>query len=357
MPQSRRRSRRSRLRGVGPSPSRGGPHANLSLRGALSLSKGAVAISNVPQLTVPHGLEDDITPSALSSSSNASGWTRAALRAAARLGALAFAFAALLLGPLPASGAATSTSDGWVYLRGGALPAPGERVVDVLAVGDVMTGRGLAGTLDLFAHVSDALRSADLTIGNLEGALSDAPVPADSVWLHLPLNTPDMLAEAGFDLLGLANNHVLDAGRAGLAETRRLLRAAGLESVETEPVVVREIDGLSLAFLAWHDLGTPDHDALLSAVRAARAGADVVVVMVHWGREYQRHPALLQRDLAGELLAAGVDVVVGSHPHVVQDLRVVQPVAASDRTRLIAFSLGNFAFDQGWDDTGQGLGP
>ena len=278
-----------------------------------------------------------------------------ALRPAGRLGALAIAIAVLVVG-VSSSSAAGSESDGWIYLRGGEPPAADEQLVEILAVGDIMTGRGLAGVKDVFAHVSETLRTADLTIGNLEGALSAAPVPADSVWLHLPLSTPATLSEAGFDLLGMANNHALDAGRAGLAETRRLLRAAGLEPVEGESVVVREIDGLSLAFLAWNDLGEPDRDPLLTAVRAARAGADVVVVMVHWGREYQRHPALLQRDLAGELLAAGVDVVVGSHPHVVQDLRVVQPVAASDRTRLIAFSLGNFAFDQGWDDTGQGLG-
>lgn len=280
----------------------------------------------------------------------------AAFRAAGRLGALAFLVAALLLGPPPASGASSSTSDGWIYLRGGEVPAANERLVEILAVGDVMTGRGLAGMPDLFAHVSDTLQGADLTIGNLEGAISAAPVPADSVWLHLPLSTPATLSEAGFDLLGLANNHALDAGRAGLAETRRLLRAAGLEPVEGESAVVREIDGLTLAFLAWNDLGTPDHDALLSAVRSARATADIVVVLVHWGREYQRHPDLLQGDLASELVAAGVDVVVGAHPHVVQDLRIVQPVAASGRTQLIAYSLGNFAFDQGWDDTGQGLG-
>lgn len=315
-----------------------------------------MAISNVPHLRVPHGPEDDMTPSAISSSSNANRRTRTALPPAKRLSVLAFIIAALALGAFPPPGAASSSSHGWVYLRGGALLAAGERVVEVLAVGDVMTGRGLAGTPDLFAHVSDALQGADLTIGNLEGALSDAPVPADSVWLHLPLDTPDILAEAGFDLLGLANNHALDAGRAGLAETRRLLRAAGLEPVETEPVVVREIDGLTFAFLAWNDLGTPDRDALLSAVRQAQATEDIVIVMVHWGREYQRHPALLQGELASKLLDAGVDVVVGAHPHVVQDLRIVQPVAASGRTQLVAYSLGNFAFDQGWDDTGQGLG-
>ena len=96
---------------------------------------------------------------------------------------------------------------------------------------------------------------------------------------------------------------------------------------------------MTIAFLAWNDLGAPDQDPLLSAVHQARAGADVVLVLVHWGREYQRHPTLPQRDLARDLLDAGADVVVGSHPHVVQDLRVIQPVTASDRARLVAYSL------------------
>jgi poly-gamma-glutamate synthesis protein (capsule biosynthesis protein) len=118
---------------------------------------------------------------------------------------------------------------------------------------------------------------------------------------------------------------------------------------------VKEIDGLHFAFLAWNELGSPDQELLLSSLRRARAEADIVIVLVHWGREYQRHPSLPQRNLARRLLEAGADVVVGAHPHVVQDLRVVEPESASGRTRLIAYSLGNFVFDQGWDDTGQGL--
>jgi poly-gamma-glutamate synthesis protein (capsule biosynthesis protein) len=267
------------------------------------------------------------------------------------LGAIGFAFL-LLAAPVPST-AAASAPGRWIYLRGGALPSADEPVVEVLAVGDVMTGRGMETVPDIFGHVSDALRAADVTIGNLEGAISDEPVPPESVWLHLPLDTPTMLDEAGFDLLGVANNHSLDADRSGLAETRRLLRAEGLEPVEARSLV-REIDGLAIAFLAWNDLGDPDPEPLLASVRGARAIADGVVVMVHWGREYQRHPSLPQRDLAGALLDAGADVVVGAHPHVVQDLEIVQPTA-SDRTRLIAYSLGNFVFDQGWGDTGQGL--
>lgn len=263
--------------------------------------------------------------------------------------------AALLLAASPGPGAASLSAFGWVYLRGGEVPAPNESLVEVLAVGDVMTGRGMEDVRGIFANVAGELRAADLTIGNLEGALSPTRVADDSMYLLLPLSTPATLAEAGFDLVGIANNHALDAGLAGRAETRRLLREGGLEPVEGT-AAVREIDGMRLAFLAWNDLGAPHKEPFLEAVRQTRAEADVVIVMVHWGREYQRHPSLPQRDLAGALLNAGADVVVGSHPHVVQDVRVVEPAQASDRTRLVAFSLGNFVFDQGWGDTGQGLG-
>ena len=312
------------------------------------------------------------------------------LRGTARFGALAFAVAALSLGPAPPSGAAGLTSDNWFYLRGGTPPAPDERLVEVLAVGDIMTGRGLAGTPDLFGQVAETLRAADLTIGNLEGAIASAPPARESpsgeasagerpeggspmvepptgtppgalppeaepLTLLLPLDTPATLAEAGFDLLGLANNHALDAGSAGLAETGLRLRAAGLEPVESTAAVVREIDGLVIATLAWNDLGAPDRTGLLAAVSEARAAADVVLVLVHWGQEYQRHPALPQRELARELLDAGADAILGSHPHVVQDLNIVQPPESGSRSRLVSYSLGNFAFDQGWDDTAQGL--
>jgi hypothetical protein len=273
-------------------------------------------------------------------------------RPAGALGALALTVTALV-GPLPPRPGPAAGADGWFYLRGGEIPVAGEPVVSVLAVGDIMTGRGLANSPDLFNLVAGTLDSTDLTIGNLEGTLSDA-VPDDPMKLFLPLSTPEELATVGFDLLGIANNHALDAGLPGRVDTRRLLRAAGLEPVETQPVL-REVRGLTFAFLAWNDLGAPDIEPLLAAVRQAREQADAVIVLVHWGREYQRHPSLLQGNLAAELLAAGVDVVVGAHSHVVQDLRVFEPETASGRTQVVAYSLGNFAFDQGWDDTGQGL--
>jgi hypothetical protein len=277
------------------------------------------------------------------------------LRRAARFGVLILAAGALMLGPSPPSGTSAAPSGAWIYQRGGRVPAVSEPVVEVVAVGDVMTGRGLARTPELFAHVADTLRGADLTIGNLEGAVVAEANPNDTLALLMPPGTEGALAEAGFNLLSLANNHSLDAGPEGLAETRRRLQSVGIVPVEDADPVVREIGGLKLAFLAWNDVGAPHRGSLLKAVVQARTQADALVVMVHWGQEYARHPNLSQRDLADQLLAAGADVVVGAHPHVAQDLRLDQPQAAGGRARLVAYSLGNFAFDQGWDDTAQGL--
>jgi hypothetical protein len=284
------------------------------------------------------------------------------LRPAARFGALALAAVSLSLGPSRPSGAAGSEPGAWVYLRDGRPLRANEHAVDVLAAGDLMPGRGLAGTPGLFAGVADTLRGASLAVGNLEGAVASAPLaggsaPASDLAgpLVLPLDTPAQLARAGFDLLSLANNHSLDAGPAGLEETRRRLADAGLGAVAQGGVVERQIGGMTFDFVAWNDLGTPDGEPLLETVRQARSRADVVVVMVHWGQEYQRHPVLPQRQLAAALLEAGVDAVLGAHPHVVQDLQLVPPAGAGDRARLVAYSLGNFAFDQGWDDTAQGL--
>jgi hypothetical protein len=93
-----------------------------------------------------------------------------------------------------------------------------------------------------------------------------------------------------------------------------------------------------------------------AALRAARAQADVVIVSVHWGYEYRLQPDPAQRQMAADLLAAGADLVVGHHPHVVQGTQVVpERQNASRREQFVAYSLGNFVFDQYEDETGRGL--
>lgn len=244
--------------------------------------------------------------------------------------------------------------------------------ITICAVGDIMAhGAQLdaaynAGTKtycfrSCFTHVAPVLKSADITIGNLETTLAGK----DKGYTGYPaFNTPETLAdalqEAGFDLLTTANNHCLDRQEYGLRRTLDQLDARGLLHVGTArtqeerdtPVIV-ERKGIKVAFLAY-TYGTngipvpkpfmvnPLHPQLMIRdIQAARAaGADIVVVCLHFGVEYQRQPNKDQRDLVRLLLAQDVDIIFGGHPHVVQPIEVVR--AGDGHPQVVAYSLGNF---------------
>jgi poly-gamma-glutamate synthesis protein (capsule biosynthesis protein) len=193
-----------------------------------------------------------------------------------------------------------------------------------------------------------------------------------------PTRMAEGLAFAGFDLTTLATNHILDCGGYGfgcqgrtLVDTLAALRAQGIESVgagadvaEAREVRMLERGGQRIAFLGltavvpdtWAAQGRPGAAPLsnehlptaLTDIAAARAQAEVVVVLVHWGVEYADAPTAEQRDWARQMIAAGATLVVGNHPH------VIQPVEALG-DGLVAYSLGNFVFDQEPPDTRRGL--
>jgi len=285
----------------------------------------------------------------------------------------------------------------WLYLRDGEPPAPDERAVEVVAVGDVMVGRGVAGEPEPFAAVTPWLRAADLALGNLEcvvapGATAvfgqaDDPPPGP-YRLVAPSTAARALRGAGFDVLGLANNHALDLGAAGLAGTASQLRAAGIATVGAGPdagaalrPLIRQVDGVRLALLAVNSVPDPadgdstgteapgrdeswtwagwDRAQVVAAIAAARAQADAVIVSVHWGYEYAIRADPAQRDAARAMIEAGADLVIGHHPHVVQGCEVIngrqKPGFSAGGGRFVAYSLGNFVFDQGEDETRHGL--
>lgn len=268
----------------------------------------------------------------------------------------------------------------WFYLRDGRPLAADEPVVELIAVGDVMLGRSVADDAAPSAEVAPWLAAADLTLGNLESVIVGGGTPRSAepggpqpIILQAPVGAVGHLTEAGFDLLGLANNHSLDYGPAGLGETGRLLGQAGITPVGAgpgeaacSPVGWRTAGGLRLAFLAFNDVSEPDPVGdprggeggwarcdwdlapAVEAVAAARGRADAVVVSVHWGYEYEPAADPAQVAAVKALFAAGADLVVGHHPHVVQGTIMVDG-------RFAAYSLGNLVFDQGQGDTVQGL--
>ncbi|MGW8225667.1 MAG: CapA family protein, partial [Anaerolineales bacterium] len=262
----------------------------------------------------------------------------------------------LLIGNLPAGiNGLDYSADPWLYLRGGVQPSAAESLIEIIVVGDVMPGRGMAGTQGIFDHVVDELEGADLAVGNLEGVIATSPSILSKSSLYLPGGTESLLANAGFDLLSLANNHTLDGGPDNYMETIERLQMVGIQPLENAQAVVREIEGLKIAFLAWNETPPASGAGLLSALRAIRSSVDIVIILTHWGQEYQRHPNWSQRKLAADLFEAGADIILGSHPHVVQDFQIEPPGSTKDRTRLVSYSLGNFVFDQGWGDTREGL--
>ncbi len=243
--------------------------------------------------------------------------------------------------------------------------------IELVAVGDVLLDRGVArrigreGVGRVFADVKEELAAADVAFANLENPLaSRCRRAAKKISFHARPVHADALVGAGFDLVSLANNHTLDCGKSGLLETIDHLKARGLRWVGAGPTpaaaeapAVLTVNGIKIAFVAFTDvepLAGPRRDAwagvgrasaasLRRAVAAAREGADVVVVSLHWGVEYASRPSARQRELAQVAVEAGADLVLGHHTHTLQGLEAFTSGRA--RRALVAYSLGNFVFD------------
>jgi len=227
--------------------------------------------------------------------------------------------------------------------------------VTLALLGDIILGRGVTPSAEALAYLAPELHRADLALANLESPLSGnglrgaAPIPYN---LCAPAERAAFLSDWGLDLLSLANNHALDCGPDGIGQTRAALAAAGLTGLPPGTPVFETVRGLRLAFLAFDDVSVPLDPAAASAVvHAAAAGGTHVVVLIHWGAEYQGGADARQRTLAQVFAAAGADLVVGSHPHVLQPAEWIEN---GGRKTLVLYSLGNALFDQpGLPDTRQ----
>jgi poly-gamma-glutamate synthesis protein (capsule biosynthesis protein) len=250
--------------------------------------------------------------------------------------------------------------------------APAGDTITISAVGDISLARQVvermqADGADYPFALTAPLVDGDIGFANLEGALTErgAPWPKGYNFRTPPRFAPG-LARARFNVVTLANNHMLDYGAVGLADTVDALDAAGVrhagagaDAASARAPVVVEAHGLRVAFVAcvltpnegggfdihaWAaGAGAPgvavcDAQLLRDAIAAARHEADFVVVAVHAGTEYDTAPNATQRELAEAAMAAGADVYLGAHAH------VVQPVEQRGN-QLIAWGLGNFIFD------------
>ena len=216
-----------------------------------------------------------------------------------------------------------------------------------------------------FQHVKAAFSDCDLLFGNLECTLSHASRLSsdhDSVQMR---GRPDYvvgLADSGFDVLNLANNHALQHGEKAFRETVDLLSQHGIAATGVNfedhlvgiPTVV-ERAGLSIAFLGYSfrprqyfdhpPIYTEGHqDRILSDIEKIRGAVDIVIVSAHWGEEFIQRPSLPEIRLGREMVSAGADLVIGHHPHVIRGIEKYG-------NGCVAYSLGNFVCDMLWDDS------
>lgn len=220
----------------------------------------------------------------------------------------------------------------------------------LLIVGDTMLGRQVAIEMtkrdDItwpFRQTVDLLRSADLTFGNLESPIvSGCPFSSQGMVFCAVPQSVEGLAWAGFDAVSLANNHAYTYGETGFEEMVGYLRQAGVEPIIAGTLAVRQVDGIRIGVLAFDDSNALlDVDQAVTITRESSCQVDILIGLMHWGIEYQAEPNERQPEVGHALVDAGMDVIVGTHPH------RVQPVEEY-RGKLIVYSLGNFVFDQMW---------
>lgn len=229
------------------------------------------------------------------------------------------------------------------------------------------------GTYDFssyFTAIAPQVAAADYAVVNLETPLGGPPYSGYPCFCA-PDSYADALQQAGFDLFLTANNHMLDRRDRGLRRTVATLRDKGChhagayrDAAQRDSLVplLEDVNGFRVAFLNY-TYGTNGITAASGAVvdyidrrqmrrdiaRARAAGAELVCAAVHWGVEYQLLPHASQTALAAFLVDEGVDMVIGSHPHVIQPLEMRR--RADGRNALVCYSLGNLISNMKTRDT------
>jgi len=246
---------------------------------------------------------------------------------------------------------------------------PVEEPVRIAFVGDILLAASVEKLMRRegfdypYAKALPYLQEPDLTIGNLENPITTRGTPAENkkyVFKGSPELLPS-LREAGIDFVSLANNHTLDQGVEGLLDTIDHLNetnlkhaGAGRNDEEAFKPAVFDVKGMSIAVfslsrvvpeVSWKaDKNHPgvaetyDSRRAVEAIERARESHDLIIVYAHWGEELSRKPREIEKQLARAYIDAGADLVVGSHPHVLQGFEHYNG-------RWIAYSLGNFIFN------------
>ena len=213
-----------------------------------------------------------------------------------------------------------------------------------------------------YENVAPLIKAPDVAILNQETIISTDHNVSSYPMFNSPVEVGEEMLKIGFDVFNIATNHSLDCGEKGLISAINYWKSknvittgAYLNSEEQQKVAVGEVNGVKIAYLGFTEstngLSLPkdsevvlvrasDETLLQQKIMKAREVADFVIVNAHWGNEYTHEPTTEQRELAKKLASWGADVIIGTHPHVIQPVEYIEN--SDGRRTLVAYSLGNF---------------
>lgn len=233
-----------------------------------------------------------------------------------------------------------------------------EKSAVLVFAGDVMLDRYIrtVGERRGYGFIVEDLKknfaSSTAIVFNLEGSVTDnasvsidtnASMPGHFTFTFDP-NAMSSLKDANFAIAHIGNNHILNFGREGLAQTKAHLSASGIRYFgvpddDAAQTLVVSSDGVKIGLVSYNQFVRPDPDRTIAQIKKMKQESDFVVVYAHWGNEYQKYAGANQKSLAHAFVDSGADMVIGSHPHVIQNNEIYNNAP-------IYYSLGNLIFDQ-----------
>ena len=253
-----------------------------------------------------------------------------------------------------------------------------ETSVRIMANGDLLyhdiiyiSAKKSDGSYDFhenFEYVKPWLKQADLVLGDFEGTVNKDHYLAGYPLFNAPGEVMDAIKDAGYQVLDLAHNHILDSQIEGVVSTADAIEKAGMTPIgvytheprDKAPIVIKEVKGIKVALLAYsygfngieqsisqedynRYLSDLDEDKMKAEIERAEKEADITVIMPQMGVEYQIEPTEEQKKLYHKMIDWGADIIFGGHPHVVEPAETVEK---DGDKKLIIYSMGNFISNQ-----------
>ena len=271
---------------------------------------------------------------------------------------------------------------------------PEETFIDIqiTAVGDVMAHgnqliaarnnpEGVYNFNSVFDDVKPFIEKADLALANLETTLAgEAREYSGYPLFNAPDELADALVYAGFDTIVTANNHSLDTRSEGLRRTAEVIEEKGMDAVGTfssapgpdDRFLIKDVEGIKVGIIGYTEhlngldsqysaeevdsmVNTIDEEQMITDIEQVKThDPDIIVAYMHWGSEYTRDPNAVQTENAEILAREGVDIIFGSHPHVVHEAKFIE---VEGNEAFVTYSMGNFVSNQRRETLGEGMEP